>query len=212
MKLLFTSIITLHTLICIAQVKSQALLKEGDILFQNLNCGPLCDAIEAVTNGVEGKDFSHCALVVKINDTLRVIEAIGKGVQINTLHDFYKRSGDTSFVQNITVGRLKEAYANLIPRAIDFARKQIDQPYDDVFILNNGKWYCSELIYESFKSANNSDDFFGLEPMTYKDPGNQSFFSAWIDYYQGLSTDIPEGKLGTNPGLISRSDKILIID
>ena len=24
-------------------------LKEGDLLFQDLNCGPLCDAIEAVT-------------------------------------------------------------------------------------------------------------------------------------------------------------------
>ena len=50
-------------------------LREGDLLFQNLNCGELCEAIEAVTTGVDGKDFSHCALVVKINDSLKVIEA-----------------------------------------------------------------------------------------------------------------------------------------
>ncbi len=52
-------------------------LQEGDLLFQNLNCGELCDAIEAVTEGVNGKDFSHCAMVVKINDSLKVVEAIG---------------------------------------------------------------------------------------------------------------------------------------
>ena len=40
-------------------------LQDGDLLFQDLNCGELCNAIEAVTEGVNGKDFSHCAIVVK---------------------------------------------------------------------------------------------------------------------------------------------------
>ena len=45
------------------QITNEALttLKEGDLLFQDLNCGELCDAIETVTQGVDGKDFSHCA-------------------------------------------------------------------------------------------------------------------------------------------------------
>ena len=63
-------------------------LREGDLLFQNLNCGALCDAIETVTEGVDGKDFSHCGIVVELNDSLKVIEAIGDvdttlGVAVN---------------------------------------------------------------------------------------------------------------------------------
>jgi len=82
------------------------ILQEGDLLFQDLNCGELCDAMEAVTEGVNGKDFSHCAMVVKINDSLQVVVAIGDQVQVNTLKDFFARSGDTASIQNISVGRV----------------------------------------------------------------------------------------------------------
>lgn len=187
-------------------------LKEGDILFQNLNCGKLCEAIEAVTEGIHGKDFSHCALVVNINDTLKVIEAIGDKVQINSLENFFTRSGDTTKIENITVGRVKYQYEDLVSKATSNAKQLIGQPYDDKFILNNGKWYCSELIYEIFKKSNNQNDFFELEPMTFKDPKTNMFFLAWIEYYKQINTEIPEGKAGINPGLISRSNKIQIIN
>jgi len=186
-------------------------LQAGDILFQNLNCGEMCDAIEAVTTGIDGKDFSHCALVVNVNDTLKVIEAIGDKVQVNSLKDFFARSADTSKIKNLTVGRLKYQYENLIPKATLKLHQHIGQPYDNEFILNNGKWYCSELIYEVFKTANGNKDFFELAPMTFKDPKTQSFFPIWITYYKELNKEIPEGQKGINPGLISRSDKIQII-
>lgn len=187
-------------------------LREGDLLFQNLNCGELCDAIETVTKGVDGKDFSHCAMVVKINDSLKVVEAIGDKVQINTLNTFFARSGDTSNMINTTVARVKDNYGALVQKASDFAKKQIGRPYDDDFLMDNGKWYCSELLYHSFKEANNQVDFFELEPMTFKDPKTNRFFPAWIEYYKQLNTNIPEGKPGINPGLISRSNKIQIIE
>jgi hypothetical protein len=168
-------------------------LQAGDILFQNLNCGEMCDAIEAVTTGIDGKDFSHCALVVNVNDTLKVIEAIGDKVQVNSLENFFARSGDTSKIKNLTVGRLKYQYENLIPKATLKLHQHIGQPYDNEFILNNGKWYCSELIYEVFKTANGNKDFFELAPMTFKDPKTQSFFPTWITYYKELNKEIPEG-------------------
>lgn len=186
-------------------------LQEGDLLFQNLNCGDLCDAIEAVTEGIEGKDFSHCAMVVKINDTLKVVEAIGNKVQENTLKNFFARSGDTLTIINITVARVKHEFEPILKQAANFAILQIGQPYDNEFLLQNGKWYCSELLYQSFKEANNQNDFFELEPMTFKDPKTKSFFPAWANYYKQLNTEIPEGKPGISPGLISRSNKIQII-
>ncbi|WP_223274125.1 YiiX/YebB-like N1pC/P60 family cysteine hydrolase [Subsaximicrobium wynnwilliamsii] len=185
--------------------------QEGDLLFQNLNCGELCNAIEAVTEGIDGKDFSHIALVVNVNDTLKVIEAIGNNVQINSLETFFSRSGDTAKIENVTVGRLKKQYKNLIPKAIAEAKKIIGQPYDNIFLLNNGKMYCSEMIYEIFKESNKTKDFFVLEPMTFKDPKTKVFFPAWVNYYKHLNKEIPEGLLGINPGLISRSNKISIL-
>ncbi len=186
-------------------------LQEGDLLFQDLNCGELCDAIEAVTEGVNGRDFSHCAMVVKINDTLQVVEAIGDQVQVTSLRNFFARSGDTTTIQNITVGRVLEKYQPLAAKAALNAKAHIGEPYDDVFLMNNNSWYCSELLYKSFKAANDSNDFFELNPMTFKDPKTNDFFPAWVDYYKQLKQDIPEGKPGINPGLISRSDKIEIV-
>lgn len=187
-------------------------IREGDILFQNLDCGGLCDAIEAVTEGVNGKDFSHCALVVRVNDSLKVIEAIGDKVQLTSLQAFFTRSGDTTIVKNITLGRLKDEYSQYIPKAVNFAIQQLGVPYDEEFLMNNNKWYCSELIYQSFKLANNQHDFFELQPMTFKEPATHNYFTVWIDYYNNLNKPIPEGEPGINPGLISRSDKIQIIN
>lgn len=198
------------TLSCFYSHPSES-LKEGDLLFQDLNCGDLCNAIEAVTEGVDGKDFSHCGMVVNINDTLKVVEALGDKVQIISLETFFVRSGDTSTIKNITIARVKQQFAPLINKATTYAVQQIGQPYDHEFLLNNGKWYCSELLYESFKEANDQNDFFELAPMTYKDPETKTFFPAWINYYEQLNVEIPEGKLGLNPGSISRSNKIRII-
>lgn len=186
-------------------------LQEGDLLFQNLNCGELCDAIEAVTDGVNKKDFSHCAMVISINDTLKVVEAFGEKVQVNSLHTFFSRSGDTGSIQNITIARVNHPYKYLLEKASNYAKQQIGKPYDNEFLIGNDKWYCSELLYQSFKEANNQNSFFELEPMTFKDPKTNTFFPAWMEYYKKLNTEIPEGEPGINPGLISRSNKIQII-
>ena len=190
---------------------SQQKIKEGDLLFQDLNCGDLCNAIEAVTKGVEGKNFSHCAIVVKMSDSLKVVEAIGSNVQLISLKHFFARSGDTNFIKNITIARLSNKYKSIIKNATIFALANIGKPYDDEFVMNDDKFYCSELIYEAFKAANNQKDFFTLAPMTFKDPSTKLYFPAWVDYYKFLNKTIPEGKPGINPGLISRSKKINII-
>ena len=194
-----------------AQQNVRRHLKEGDLLFQDLNCGELCDAIEAVTEGVHGKDFSHCAMVVSVGDSLMVVEAIGSKVQFNSVHRFFARSGDTLEIKNIAVGRVKQQYTALIPQAVLNAKALVGQPYDDAFLPNNGSWYCSEVLYEAFRKASNSE-FFELQPMTFKDPRTKDFFPAWIQYYRDLKTEIPEAVPGLNPGSISRSDKIEIIE
>lgn len=211
MPKIFSWLLLLLLISCKPQHDKYAFLKEGDLLFQNLNCGELCDAIEAVTEGVAGKDFSHCAIVAKINDSLQVLEAIGSGVTATPVDKFFVRSGDSVEIKNITVGRLKNEYSSLIEPAVAYCKKQIHKPYDKEFLLNNDQFYCSELLYEAFKSANHNQDFFSLAPMTFKVPGKNEFFPARIKYYEDLQASIPEGALGLNPGSISRSDKITIV-
>ncbi len=43
-------------------------MKEGDLLFQDLDSSPVCDAIELVTPGYKGANFSHIGIVVASGD------------------------------------------------------------------------------------------------------------------------------------------------
>jgi len=186
------------------------LLQEGDILFQDLDCGPLCESIESVTLGINNRSFSHCGMVINQNDSLFVIEAISDGVVLTPLQTFLARSNDTVEVNNVLVGRVIDP--TLISDAKNFTMGLIGSTYDEVFTLNDDKYYCSELLYEGFKHANNNSSFFKLNVMTFKDPSTGRTFPSWIAYYEDLDQPIPEGKMGINPGAISRSKKIKIVE
>lgn len=184
--------------------------KEGDLFFQDIDCGPICDAIEAVTVGIEGAKFSHIGLVINQGNELLVLEAISAGVVLTPVDEFLQRSFDKEGHPKVIVGRLKEPYRKYIPDAIDFATQFLGSAYDTVFSMTNDAWYCSELIYLSFKMASDSE-FFELSPMTFKSPETDSTFLAWQEYYDVMGVKIPEGEPGINPGGISRSDKIEIV-
>lgn len=178
-------------------------LENGDLLFININCGPMCEAINAVTEGFEGKDFNHMGMIINENNEYFVYEAIGKSVVKTPLKTFISYTKEP-----IYLGRLKEVFQKLIPDAISFSEKQLGVPYDNDFIYDNGKYYCSELIYDAFLSANNNKPFFKLYPMTYKEPNSDNFFPIWIEHFKNQNIEIPEGKLGCNPGGMSLDEKI----
>ncbi|MDA3613756.1 YiiX/YebB-like N1pC/P60 family cysteine hydrolase [Polluticaenibacter yanchengensis] len=186
-----------------AQKIQYSALKSGDIIFQNLDCGPTCDAIEAVTRSYKNMSFSHIGLIVKQNDSLKVIEAIGSKVQYTDLYQFMSRTKNAH-----AIARPKTNKKFDLEKALRFANAQVGVPYDDEFIYNNNKYYCSELIYDAFMKGNNNKPFFKLEPMTFKPLGSDTFFEVWTDYYKKLGISIPEGALGINPGGISRSKRI----
>ena len=51
-------------------------LKNGDILFQDLDSSELCIAIEGVSEGYNGSNLSHIGMIVKQNNQILVIEAL----------------------------------------------------------------------------------------------------------------------------------------
>lgn len=197
---------------CSSAISLQAQeFKAGDLIFQDLQCGPLCDAINAVTKGCQGKDFSHVGIVVNYQNQLGVIEAIGSKVQFTSLNIFLGRSFDAAGKPLVIAARLKKKYTKSIAKACELAIASLGIPYDDRFLPNNDSLYCSELIYAVYLDKAHARPLFKLAPMTYKQPGSKVFFPAWEQYYANLKSPIPEGKLGLNPGLISRSRKIKII-
>ncbi len=186
--------------------------QQGDLLFQDLDRGPLCDAIEKVTMGYQGMNFSHVGIVAEDDiGNLAVIEAVSHGVEVTPLQTFLERSIDAKYRPKVVVGRLKESYSHLIPSALKEAFALKAKAYDKAFIIDNDAYYCSELIYEIFLRANNDKPVFKLQPMTFKHPDTEGILYAWQAYFSKLGVPVPEGQPGINPGSISRSSILTIV-
>ena len=182
----------------------------GDILFQDLDCGPPCEAIEAVTSGYNGSQLSHNGIITEIKgdkfSQIFLVEAIGEGVVKTPLDKFLERSN------KVIVGRLKPDYTYMISDAINYIETSIlGKPYDYIFDLENDTYYCSEVIYQGFQVADSTQNLFIINPMTFNEPNSNNPFVHWVTYYDELNAAIPEGELGLNPGSMSRSDKLDII-
>ena len=182
----------------------------GDILFQDLDCGPPCEAIEAVTSGYNGAQLSHNGIITEIQGNkfsqIFVVEAIGEEVVKTPLDKFLERSN------KVIVGRLKPDYTYMISDAINYIENSIlGKPYDYIFDLENDTYYCSEVIYQGFQVSDSTQKLFAINPMTFNEPNSKNPFVHWVTYYEELNAAIPEGELGLNPGGMSQSDKINII-
>ena len=188
-------------------------LQTGDLLFQDLDCGTLCNGIGQVTYGVDNTYMSHVGIVdKKMNSKPVVIEAISQGVVETPLSTFLARSHDKNGDPMVLVGRLKPQYQKLIPSAIDYSRKQIGKPYNASFIPNNGQsFYCSQLVYFAFTHANHNKSIFQQNQMNFTDSKSKQMTAAWKEYFDQLKVKPPQGKIGTNPGLMSRESNILIV-
>ena len=182
-------------------------LQEGDLLFQDLDSSPLCDAIELITPGYNEANFSHIGLVVSVNDTLKVLEAIPPKVMLTNLDKFLNRSFDKDGNPKVIVGRLKDKYLHSIEEAVSYSKSKLNIKYDEVFLINNNSYYCSELIYEAFLD----DSIFALKPMTFLHPKTKDTLKVWKDYYKEIEVEIPQNKMGINPGIMSLSNKIKMI-
>ena len=194
-------------------------LQIGDILFQDLDSSPLCDAIEKVTPGYNNYNFSHIGIVVELGDPncinsdyiyendIKILEAIPEKVKTTRLDSFLNRSFDSDSMPKVVVGRLKKQYRFLIEDAVSFLKSKIGVEYDHYFLEKNNQYYCSELIHEAFSK----DSIFIQKPMTFIEPETGKIMDIWDEYYKNLNFEVPQGKIGINPGIMSISQNIEII-
>ena len=47
--------------------------------------------------------------------------------------------------------------------------------------------------------------------MTFIEPETEKIMDIWDEYYKNLNFEVPEGKIGINPGIMSISQNIEII-
>ncbi len=180
-------------------------------MFQDLDGSPFYDAIEKVTQGYKGAKFAHIGIIVDGSDGEPVVlEAIGRGVYTTPVDTFLARSHDNNNHPKVIVGRLKPQYRHLIEPALERLNGYLGKSYDHIFDIKNDSYYCSELVYLSYLDES-GESLFKLYPMTFIDPDTRETFPAWVDYYQDLGVNIPEGEPGLNPGGISRSPVLDIV-
>lgn len=194
--------ITFISLFACTQPKPQIKLQSGDLLFREKSSENISEAIDKVTQTTADTHFSHVGLVEATDTGIVVLHAYPEGgTCIVSLNEFLHPKGDSV---RVMAYRLKKEGQKAIPEAIKKAHAMLGKPYNFSYVMSDTTHYCSEFIYLAFAT----DTVFKLKPMTFKDPATSTFPQAWIEYYQKMGIEIPEGKPGCNPNGLAASEKL----
>lgn len=180
---------------------SRPQLQTGDLLFQVGAESDMSGAISAATGTGKALDFTHVGIALSHAGADSVLEATGDGgVQIVPLGEFLDRSARLNAKPIVVVKRLRDTTG--IAGSVKRARGYIGQPYDYSFRPDNGRMYCSELIWESYRDAA-GERIFKAQPMNFR-AADGSMPVFWVQLFERLGEPIPEGVPGTNPNDMAR--------
>jgi hypothetical protein len=119
-----------------AQTEPVKEVREGDVIFQTSQSqqSPL---IQIATRS----NISHCGIIVMKNGKPYVLETL-KTLTLTPLDKFIARGkGGKYWLKRSKKENIKIKYGNYLGK-----------PYDLAFKFDNGKFYCSELIYDIYKN------------------------------------------------------------
>lgn len=184
--LLGAALIVSTTLFAAKDEVGTVALKNGDLLFQSLDCGPLCEQIEASLQ----TPYSHLGIVYIDATGIKVIEST-KRTQITPLDAWLRQGrGRGADLFRLRSSQQQPGYGEAIVNA---AMKFLGRDYDDDWEWSDDKLYCSEMVWKSF--------FNGLKlrlssPKDYYDElAKASNALFWQGYFRGA---IPH-RLGVSP-------------
>lgn len=168
-----------------------------DLIFR---VAELTDFSKAITDATAQHDkikFDHVGMIIWEDNKPHILEANSRlGVILTPFEEFIKASSNGYVVKRVNVDYLSE-------QVIKEAKSHLGEPYDWSYLPNNGKMYCSELIYECFISTEGKR-IFEAKPMNFRnEKGEMPQF--WIDLFQKLGEDIPQGIIGTNPNELAKA-------
>ena len=113
---------------------SPSSMKEGDIIFR-ASYSQQAPYIQAATMS----PWSHCGIIIEKEDGLYVLEAV-KTIRLTPLNDWIKLAKHGIYkTRRICRKAIK----------IDY-KAYLGAKYDLQFKFDNGRWYCSELVYDIY--------------------------------------------------------------
>ena len=170
-------------------------------MFQVGETSEMTGAITAATGKERQLNYSHVGIAVRSRGVDSVLEATSDGgVWVTALGDFLARSARIDGRPAVTVMRLRDTTG--VAAAIERARKFIGQPYDYSFRPDNGKMYCSELVWASYLAPDGSR-LFTARPMNFR-AADGTMPQFWTELFAKAGEEIPEGVPGTNPNDMAR--------
>ena len=171
-------------------------LKNGDLIFVGEGKGDFSKAISESTANHDSIRFVHVGIIEIDNGETFVIEASpDEGVRKVSIQQFLEHN------PLIVIKRIKIDFP--VEAMLEKAKSHIEEEYDWLYLPNNGKMYCSELVYETYLDKD-GNHLFNSKPMNFRSPDG-SMPQFWIDLFERLGTPIPEGVEGTNPADLSAS-------
>lgn len=118
--------------------------QNGDIVFQDSESSQ-SKAIKLAT----GSDFSHCGIVMNINDEWMVLEAV-RPVKVTPIDEWIARGTDGKY----TMKRLKNSVIlteKVGTKMWQTGESFIGKNYDIFFDWGDDRLYCSELVWKIYK-------------------------------------------------------------
>ncbi|MCM1169156.1 MAG: hypothetical protein NC324_04390 [Bacteroides sp.] len=171
--------------------------QEGDLLFVVAASGDFSEAVVEATAQGDSLRFSHVAIVAVEDGTPYVVEASSRhGVTRTGWRDFLDNAQQSGGKPAVVVKRVADKGFPL-SEAVARARSHIGEAYDWSFLPDNGRMYCSELVYESYRKTDGSP-LFTARPMNFR-AADGSMPAFWTELFERLGEPIPEGVPGTNP-------------
>lgn len=172
-------------------------IQDCDLIFRIAEENDFSKAITDATAQKSEIKFDHVGILIFEEGDPKVLETNStKGVVFTNFEDFIHNSSAGYVIKRVI-------YPLPTKRIIQEAKSHLGEAYDWSFLPNNGKMYCSELVYESFVTKDGSK-LFETRPMNFKD-ANGNIPQFWTDLFKRLEIEIPQGIPGTNPNDIAHS-------
>lgn len=193
------------TLLLLSGCRRNTGVETGDLIFQQNPPSEMAGAISEATGHDKGEDFTHVGIIIHTDTDDSVLEATSEGgVKLTPMEDFIGSAAKIGGRPAVVVMRLKDTAG--VAQSVARARTKIGAAYDYSFRPDNGKFYCSELVEAHYRRPDGRA-VFEKQPMNFRAPdGTMPRF--WVDLFERLGEEIPEGVPGTNPNDMARSPQL----
>ncbi len=183
--------------------ESRPAIQSGDLLFQAGERGGMAGAIVDATGTDRDVNFTHVGIAIIAEGADSVLEASSAGgVRMVALNDFLDGAARIDGRPAVVAMRLRDTAG--VAAAIKKSRTFVGQPYDYYYLPNNGRMYCSELVWESFLKPD-EEPIFTAHAMNFR-AADGEMPQFWVDLFRELGEEVPEGMSGTNPNDMSQEE------